>query len=167
MQSDAGIPQTGIIDEGVIMALKVKPGVLPPGVTAAGRAAVQAQVALDAATAAEHAVTPSEAQAAAQQVVDVVSIAAPPPPPEVKKAAQDALVKAKAATTPAQVKAAAQDIQAAAQAVHKEVSPSWWKTPAWAGGLERWKVATIGGVAVVGLGTLFVAVVGGPHKAQR
>src|SRR5277367_999267 len=46
MQNDAGIPQTGIIDEGVISALKVTPGVLPPGVTYAGRAAVQAQVAL-------------------------------------------------------------------------------------------------------------------------
>jgi peptidoglycan hydrolase-like protein with peptidoglycan-binding domain len=164
LQSDAGIPQTGIIDSGVIMALQVTPGVLPPGVTMAGRAAVQAQVALDASTAADHASTPSDVQAAAQQVAQVEQYG-PPIPPELKQAVQDAVAKANAAKTPAQVAAAAQDVRAAAQGLHKAVAPSWWKSPAWPGGLARWKVATIGGAGIVGLGTVMVAVLnaGGVH----
>lgn len=150
VQKTIGEDQNGKIDSGVIMALQVTPGVLPPGVTIQGRAALQAQVALDAATAAEHASTPSDVQIAAQQAVD----AAPPAPPELKQNAQAALVKAKAATTPAQVKAAAVDVKSAAMDVHAATS-NWWTTPAWSGGLERWKVASIGGGAMVGLGALF------------
>lgn len=158
MQTDAGLDPTGKIDEGVIMALKVTPGVLPPGVTLAGRAAVQAQVALDAATAAEHADTPPSVQAAAQQVADVVAAAAPPPPPEVQQKVTQAVAQAKAATTPAQVKAAAVAVQAAAQDVHAAVKPSWISSPAWAGGPELWKVgaavagAAVGGGALLALG---------------
>lgn len=161
MQSDTGVPQTGVIDYGVISALQVTPGVLPPGVTMQGRAAVQAQVALDAATAAEHASTSSDVQNAAQQVATVSAAAAPPLPPEVQQQVQAAVTKAKAATTPAQVKAAAVDVQAAAQAAHKSVAPSWWKSPAWPGGLTRWKVGAIGGAGIVGLGTIMVALLSG------
>lgn len=148
MQADAGIPQTGKIDEGVIMALGVTPGVLQPGVTLQGKAAVQAQVALDAATAAEHAETPSDVQIAAQQAVD----AAPPAPPELKQDAQKALVKAKAAKTPAQVQDAASDVADAAHAVNKAVAPSWWSVPAWDGGYPRWQVALAGSFALLGVG---------------
>ena len=49
LQAAVGADSNGRIDETVISALQVTPGVLPPGVTAQGRAAVQAQVALDAA----------------------------------------------------------------------------------------------------------------------
>lgn len=160
VQAVVGEDQNGKIDTGVIMALQVTPGVLPPGVTMAGRAAVQAQVALDAATQAEHATTPAEVQQAAQQAVD----AAPASPPELKQAAQKALVKAHAATTPAQVQAAAQDVKAAAQDVHAAVS-SWWTMPAWAGGMPRWKVAAIAGGGVVGLGALFALIVSGGTTA--
>ena len=165
VQGVIGEDQNGQIDTGIIMALQVTPGVLPPGVTMAGRAAVQAQVALDAATAAEHASTPSDVQTAAQSTVDAVNAAAPPAPPAVKQAAQDALTKAKAAKTPDQVKAAAQDVQAAAKDVHAAVAPSWWKTPAWTGGLERWKVAAIASGGIVGLGALAAVVLGGGAAA--
>lgn len=120
LQATVGADVNGRIDETVIMALQVTPGVLPPGVTAQGRAAVQAQVALDAATAAEHAVTPSDVQQAAQQAVE----AAPPLPPELKQKAEAALVKAKAAVTPEQVKAVAAEVKTVAEAVHKEVAPT-------------------------------------------
>jgi hypothetical protein len=155
MQGDAGLEQTGKIDEGVIMALKVTPGVLPPGVTMAGKAAVQAQVALDAATAAEHAGTSAELQKAAQDAVDATSGAQPPLPPEVLQAARDALTKSKQATTPAQVQAVKQQVQQAAQTVATKVAPNWWMQPAWAGGWPRWQVATIGAGGTLGLGALF------------
>jgi peptidoglycan hydrolase-like protein with peptidoglycan-binding domain len=161
MQGDIGQVQTGKIDEGVIMALQVTPGVLPPGVTIQGRAALQAQVALDAATAAEHADTPSDVQAAAQAAVD----AAPPAPPELKQAAQKALVKAKAATTPAQVQAAAAEVKSAALDVHAAVKPSWFAEPAWGGGPPRWQILTITGGGIVGLGALLFALFGGGKSA--
>jgi len=152
MQGDLNTEQTGKIDEGVIMTLKVTPGVLPPGVTIQGRAAVQAQVALDAATAAEHAATPADVQVAAQAAVD----AAPPAPPELKQAAVAAQQKAKAATTPAQVKQAAEAVKSAAQDVHEAVKPSWWVEPAWPGAPERWKVgaAAGGALTLIGAGLL-------------
>lgn len=167
MQKLIGNPVTGKIDEGVIAALQVTPGVLPPGVTIKGRAALQAAVVLDAATAAEHADTPGAVQAAAQQAMDTINMAAPPPPPEVKQAAQAALVKAKAATTPAQVKDAGAAVAAAAKDAHAAIAPSWWKSPAWPGGLERWKVSTIGGGVLVGLGTILIAIANGPRKVAR
>ena len=148
MQADAGLYASGKIDEGVIMALGVTPGVLQPGVTLQGKAAVQAQVALDAATAAEHANTPSDVQIAAQQAVD----AAPPAPPELKQDAQAALVKAKAAKTPAQVQAAASDVSDAAKSISVAVAPSWWSVPAWDGGYPRWQVALAGAFAFAGVG---------------
>lgn len=147
MQADAGLTQTGKIDEGVIMALGVTPGVLPPGVTMQDRAAVQSQVALDAATLAEHAETPSDVQIAAQQALD----AAPASPEELKQAAQQALVKAKAAKTSAQVQDAAGDVQAAAKDINAAVAPSWWVVPAWDGGYPRWKIAIAGALATVGI----------------
>lgn len=154
LQGTLSAEQTGKIDEGVIAALKVTPGVLPPGVTMAGRAAVQAQVALDAATAAEHAETPEDVQDAADQLVTVSDTAAPPPPPEVKQKVAQAQAQAKAATTPAQAKAAAVAVQAAAQDVHTAVKPSWMSTPAWAGGPERWKVVASIAAGGVGAGAL-------------
>lgn len=156
LQSVTGAEQNGRIDEGVIAALKVTPGVLPPGVTMQGRAAVQAQAALDAATTAEHAVTPSDAQDAAQQLVVVADIAAPPPPPEVRAKVEQAVAQAKAATTPVQVKAAAVAVKAAAQEVHDAVKPSWMETPAWEGGPERWKVGAAVAAGAVGAGALVV-----------
>lgn len=154
LQAAIGAAQTGKIDEGVIAALKVTPGELPPGVTMAGRAAVQAQAALDAATAAEHATTPEDVQDAAQLVVDVVSSAAPPPPPEVQQKVAQATAQAKAATTPAEVKAAAVAVQAAARDVHVAVKPAWVSSPAWEGGPERWKVGAAVGAAIAGGGAL-------------
>jgi len=154
LQAAIGAGQTGKIDEGVIMALKVTPGVLPPGVTMAGRAAVQAQVALDAATAAEHAQTPQDVQDAAQQAQDASNAAAPPPPPEVQQKVAAATAQAKAATTPAQVQAAAVAVKAAAQDVHEAVKPSWMSTPAWNGGPERWKVGAAAAAGVAGVGAL-------------
>ena len=144
LQAAVGADVNGRIDETVISALQVTPGVLPPGVSIQGRAAVQAQVALDAATLAEHAETPSDVQIAAQQAVD----AAPPAPPELKQNAQKALAKAKAATTPAQVQAAAQDVKAAANDVHAAVT-----------GVPPWKIAVgIGGGAALLLGVTILAV---------
>lgn len=154
LQAAINWPVTGKIDEGVISALQVTPGVLPPGVTMAGRAAVQAQVALDAATAAAHAASPSDVQDVAQQVVDVTAAAAPPPPPEVQQKVAQAAAQAKAATTPAQVKAAADAVKAAAQDVHAAVKPSWASTPAWEGGPERWKVGAAAAAGVAGVGAL-------------
>lgn len=154
LQAAIGADQNGKIDEGVIAALKVTPGVLPPGVTMQGRAAVQAEAALDAATAAEHAATPSDVQDVAQQVADVVAVAAPPPPPEVQQKVAQAVAVAKAATTPAQVQAAAVAVQAAAQDVHEAVKPSWISSPAWEGGPERWKVGAATAAGVAGVGAL-------------
>lgn len=146
--------QTGKIDEGVLMALQVTPGVLPPGVTMQGRAAVQAQAALDAATAAEHATTPADVQAAATAAQAVVDAAAPPPPLEVQAKVATAVAQAKAAKTPADAKAAAVAVQAAAQDVHEAVKPSWISSPAWAGGPERWKVGAASAGVVAGVGAL-------------
>jgi peptidoglycan hydrolase-like protein with peptidoglycan-binding domain len=160
MQADANMYQSGKIDEGVIMALKVTPGVLPPGVTMAGRAAVQAQAALEAATAAEHAATPSDVQAAAQKAVD----AAPAQPPELKQAAQAALVKAKAAKTPADVVNAAAAVKSAAQDVHSAVKVPWYLMPAWQGGPPTWQVGVAGAVGVIGLGLLGWGIFGGGYK---
>jgi peptidoglycan hydrolase-like protein with peptidoglycan-binding domain len=154
LQSTIGADVNGKIDEGVIAALKVTPGVLPPGVTMAGRAAVHAQAALDAATVAEHAATPSDVVDAATQVDAVVTAAAPPPPPEVVQKVTAAVAQAKAATTPAQVKEAAVAVQAAAQDVHEAVKPSWISSPAWDGGPERWKVGAAVAAGVVGVGAL-------------
>lgn len=155
LQGNAGLDQTGVITTQVLQALgNLTPGVLPPGVTMAGRAAVQAQVALDVATAAEHAATPSDVQDAAEQLVTVSDTAAPPPPPEVKQKVAAATAQAKAATTPAEVKAAAVAVQAAAQDVHTAVKPSWMSTPAWDGGPERWKVGAALAAGVVGAGAL-------------
>lgn len=169
IQSIIGETQNGQIDVGVIMALQVTPGVLPPGVTLAGRAAVQSQVALDAATAAEHAQTPTDVQIAAQQVAQVAAAAdadaassssssdeayGPPLPPAVKKQVQAAVAQAQAATTPAQVQAAAVNVQAAALAVNESVAPSWWKMPAWSGGIPRWQVAALGAGGIVGFSGL-------------
>jgi len=162
VQKTIGEAQNGKIDEGVISALQVTPGVLPPGVTIQDRAALQAQVALDAATAAEHASTPSDVQIAAQQAFD----AAPPAPPELKQNAQAALVKAKAATTPAQVQVAAAAVKSAALDVHAATS-NWWTTPAWSGGLERWKVASIGAGGAIGLGALFAWLLSSATKAVK
>lgn len=157
MQADAGLPQSGVIDEGVIMALKVTPGVLPPGVTMSGRAAVQAQAALDAATAVEHAATPSDVQKAAQQAADVVAAAAPPPPPDVQEKVSQAVARAKAAKTPAQVAAAAADVKAAAQDLHAAVSPPWYELPMWSGGPPRWQVGVAGGAGALGFGMILWA----------
>jgi len=175
IQAIANSDVNGRIDETVIMSLHVTPGVLPPGVTAQGRAAVQAQVALDAATRAEHAQTPGDVVQAAQAVVDMTVFE----PVEIKLAAQQALTKAKQATTPAQVQAAAQDVKAAALVVHEAVKPSWWTLPAWAGGWPRWQITAIAGGGIVAAGTLLavlassgtpaavVAAVSGPMRALK
>lgn len=157
-QSDVGIPQTGIIDEGVIGGLSVHPGVLPPGVTLQQQAALQAQVALDAATAAEHAETPSDVQSAVDQLVSAAAAAAPPPPPAVQQKVAAAQTQAKAAKTPAQVKEAAAAVQSAAADVHAAVKPSWWVEPAWPGGWARWEVTAAGGGVTVGLASLLAAI---------
>lgn len=155
VQKTIGAAQTGKIDEGVIAALGVTPGVLPPGVSLQGRAAVQAQVALDAATAAEHAQTPADVQAAAQQAYD----AAPAEPPALKQAAAAVLSKSRSATTPAQVKAAAAAVKDVAMATYKEVKLPWWKAPAWPGGPASWKVGTAG-AGVVAAGAILFAWLG-------
>lgn len=154
IQGTLGEDQNGRIDEVVIMALKVTPGTLPPGVTIQGRAAVQAQVALDAATRAEHAKTPQDVQLAAQQAVD----AAPAQPPALKQAAQAALDKARSATTPAQVQAAAVAVKQAAEAVHETVKPSWWSEPAWPGAPARWQVSAAASGGLIGIGAILWAV---------
>jgi peptidoglycan hydrolase-like protein with peptidoglycan-binding domain len=151
-------PQTGKIDPGICAQLGVTPGKLPPGVTMAERAAVQSQIALDNATAAEHAATPSDVQAVATNTQAVADAAAPPPPPDVQAQVKDATAKAKAAKTPADVKAAAQDLQAANQALHEVVKPSWVVSPAWPGGPAWWQVGVavggalaLGGLAIAGV----------------
>jgi peptidoglycan hydrolase-like protein with peptidoglycan-binding domain len=158
MQADINVGVTGIIDEGVISALGVTPGVLPPGVSLQQQAALQAQVALDAATAAEHATTPDDVQLAAAQVLLATSAAAPPPPPAVVQKLADATAQAKAAKTPAQVQAAAQAVKAAAQDVHAAVKPSWWVEPAWQGGWARWELLLVGSGSTVGLAGLLAAI---------
>jgi len=158
LQSDLNLAQSGKIDEGVIMALKVTPGVLPPGVTLKDQAALQAQVALDAATAAEHAQTPSDVQAAATQAQQASDAAAPPPPPDVQAKLKSAVAQAKAAKTPAQVQAAAAAVKDAATDVHASVKPSWWVEPAWPGGWPRWEVGSIAGGTTVALAVLLAAV---------
>jgi peptidoglycan hydrolase-like protein with peptidoglycan-binding domain len=157
LQGDVGLAQTGKIDVGVISTLQVTPGALPPGVSIQDNAALQAQVALDAATTVEHASTPGEVVDAAQATVD----AAPPAPPELKQAAQKALAKAKAASTPAQVAAAAADVKTAATGVHDAVKPSWLTLPAWDGGPPRWQAGLYAVGGVVGLTALGYAVKGG------
>jgi peptidoglycan hydrolase-like protein with peptidoglycan-binding domain len=157
MQGDVGLQQTGKIDAGVLSALQVTPGVLPPGVSIQDNAALQAQVALDAATKAEHAQSGSDVQAAAQLLVE----ATPPAPPELKQAALAAQAKAKAASTPAQVKAAADDLKKAATNTHESVKPSWFVEPAWAGGPPRWQAGLYAVGGVVGLTALGYAVKGG------
>jgi peptidoglycan hydrolase-like protein with peptidoglycan-binding domain len=153
MQSSISIPMTGVIDEGVIEALGVTPGVLPPGVSAAAKAQVEAQAALDAATAVEHAETPSDVQAAADQVV----AAAPAQPPELKAAAVAAANKAKAAKTPAAVEAAKTEVQQAAKQVVSATGPWYGRNvpgvnrPLWQVGLAGVGVFAIGG----GLYSLF------------
>jgi hypothetical protein len=162
LQGNAGIDQAGVIDTQVLQALgNLTPGVLPPGVTMEGRAAVQAQVALDAATAAEHAVTPSDAVQLAQKVAEVAAVASPPPPPAVQAAVAAALVVAKAAKTPTQAIAAAVAVQAAAKDVHAAVSPSWFASPAWSGGPARWQVGVGAGLGMTVLGAGLALLLGG------
>jgi peptidoglycan hydrolase-like protein with peptidoglycan-binding domain len=156
MQADVGMGQSGIIDEGVISTLKVTPGVLPPGVSIQGRAALQAQVALDAATLAEHAETPGEVSAAADSVEQASAAAAPPLPPEIEQQAMAAVRKAKTAKTPAEAKAAAVEVKKAAEAVHSNVKPSWWVEPTWAGGPARWRTVAAGGAAMAAAGALAI-----------
>jgi peptidoglycan hydrolase-like protein with peptidoglycan-binding domain len=158
MQTAINIPVTGIIDEGVVAALGVTPGVLPPGVSLQQQAALQAQVALDAATLAEHANTPSDVQSAAAQAQQASDAAAPPPPPAVVQKLAAAVAQAKAAKTPAQVQAAAVAVKDAATDVHTAVKPSWWVEPAWPGGWPRWEVTAAGGGATVGLAALLAAI---------
>jgi peptidoglycan hydrolase-like protein with peptidoglycan-binding domain len=152
IQAIANSEQNGRIDETVIMALKVTPGVLPPGVTAAGRAAVQAQVALEAATKAEHAQSAGEVVQAAQAVADAMVFE----PDVVTLPVKKALEKAKAATTPEQVKDAAKDVQAAAQGAAKAVAPAW----------PVWKIAAVAGGGLVAVGALLFAVLSGGKVAQ-
>jgi peptidoglycan hydrolase-like protein with peptidoglycan-binding domain len=163
VQKVIGEAQTGKIDEGVIMALQVTPGVLPPGVTIQGRAALQAQVALDAATKVEHAQTPTDVQIVAKELADAMVFE----PVEIRLPVEKALAKAKAATTPAQVADAAKDVKAAALAANAAVKPSWWTTPAWSGGIERWKVASIGAGGAIGLGALFAWMLSSATKAVK
>lgn len=162
LQSNAGLDQTGVIDTQVLQSLgNITPGVLPPGVTMEGRAAVQAQVALDAATAAAHASTPADAVAVATQVAAVAAAAAPPPPPAVQEKVQAAVVAAKAAKTPAQAVAAAAAIQVAAQEVHAAVKPSFFESPAWSGGPPRWQVGVGAGLGAAAMATGLALLLGG------
>lgn len=149
MQSAAGIPQTGIVDEGVIMALRVTPGVMPPGVSAAKAADVRAQAALDAATAAEHAITPDDVRSAADQVAN----AAPAQPPELKQAAAKAGAAAIAARTPAEVAAAKQQVQVVAQQVQAQAATQqgFWMRPMWAGAPVRTWQGIVGGGALAAI----------------
>lgn len=164
MQKDAGLLVTGTINEDVIMTLKVTPGVLPPGVTPSQVAALNAEVALQAATKAEHAKTTGELQQAAQEAAKVANEAQPPLPPEVRKAAMDALEKSKKVTTPAQVEQVKQEVKKAAENVSAASVP-WWKQPAWPGGWERWKVGAVGGGAVAGLSAIVAALFAGGKTA--
>lgn len=155
LQASVGADDNGRIDETVISALQVTPGVLPKGVSLQDRAALQAQVALDAATDAEHATSGDDLAQAAQATLDASNAAAPPPPPDVVANAQAALAKAKSSSTPAEVAAAAKEVKSAALAVHNSVKPSWWVLPAWEGGYERWKTAL---VALGGAGLAYLLV---------
>jgi hypothetical protein len=166
LQKDAGLLVTGTINEDVIRALQVTPGVLPPGITLQGVAAVQASIALDAATKAERANTTGELQKAAQDSVNAANAAQPPLPPEVRKAAMDALEKSKKVTTPAQMQQVKQEVQQTALVVASKVAPSWWVLPAWQGGMARWKVAAIGGGGVAGLGVILGLLFGGPKAVK-
>lgn len=161
MKKDLGQDQTGQIDTQVIMALQVTPGVLPPGVTLAGRAAVQAQAALDAATAAEHAVTPQDVQKPAQDIQQVAAAAAPPLPPDVQKKVDTAVADAKKAKTPDDAKKAGTALAAVAAEVHAAVKPSWWSEPAWPGAPERWKVGAAASAVLGTIGGIVWAAVGG------
>lgn len=158
LQKTLGMQDTGKIDEGVIMALQVTPGVLPPGVTMEGRAAVQADAALAAATKAEHQAAlsnpdPVVLQETSQELQKVANAAAPPPPPEVQAKVKEATAQAKNAQTPAEKQAAAQSLAAAASAVNEAVKPSWFSMPAWEGGPPRWQVG-VGLLGLAGAGTL-------------
>lgn len=161
LQQTVGAQVNGRIDETVIMALKVTPGVLPPGVTIQGRAALQAQVALEAATAAEHASSPADLQKAAQDAADAAAAAEPPVPPEVLQAARDAVTRSKQVTTPAQLQQVKQEVKQAAAVVAVQVAPNWWKQPAWPGGWERWKVVLTAGLGTAGLFGLLVWLLSG------
>ena len=143
----------GRIDEGVIMALKVTPGVLPPGVTMEGRAAVQAEAAVKAAKIAEAAADKGDKPAAVQAAQAVVE-AAPAQPPELKEKAKAIVAKVQAASTPEEVKKAAEDVKKVAEDVKSATLP-WWQERAWAGGPQRWQAGLAGGGGVVGLGLLF------------
>lgn len=161
-QAALNMDTSGVIDYDLVTVLRVTPGALPPGVSIQDVAAVQAQAALDAATRAEHANTPSDVQAAAQATVD----AAPAQPPQLKQAAQAALAKAKAATTPAQVKAAAADVQDAAMNAHQAVKPSWFVEPMWDGGPPRWQIGLAGVGVLIGIVGLALGLSGGQPKAR-
>jgi peptidoglycan hydrolase-like protein with peptidoglycan-binding domain len=147
MQAAASIPATGVIDSGVIAALQVTPGVLPPGVTLQQKTDVEVQAAIDAATAVEHSVTPADLQAAAAKVVD----AAPPAPPELKQEAQQAHAAVLMATTPAAQAAAKQQVQAVAQKVQAAVAPGWWSSPLWQGAPVNRMQGIIGGVGAAAI----------------
>lgn len=149
MQTSIGIPVTGVIDSGVLMALKVTPGVVPPGVTAASQAEVESEAALNAATAVEHAVTKPDVQNAAAQVVD----AAPASPPELRAAAVEAHAAVVAAKTPEQLATAKAQVQQVATQVQAAVAPSFWRRPMWRGApVENWQgiVGGIAGLAIAG-----------------
>ena len=150
LQTTLGVEPSGKIDEGVIMALGVTPGVLPPGVSLQAAAAVHAEAALEAATAAEHATTPGTVELAAEQTLAIT----PAAPPALRQAAEQALTKAKAAKTHEEVAAAAAAVKQVANDVRAEVGPSWWSLPAWEGGPARWKAgAGIGGALALTIGT--------------
>lgn len=159
LQKSLGTEPHGRIDEGVIVALQVTPGVLPPGVTMAGRAAVQAEVARQAATAAARASSGNDQAGTVKAAQDVFD-AAPAQPPELKEEARKTLEQAKAATTPAAVQAAAAKVQTVANQVQQTVLP-WWKDRAWSGGPPRWQagLAITGGV--VGAGALIALLAAG------
>jgi len=156
LQSDMGYDQTGIIDENIIRVLQVTPGVLPPGVTLREKSLLNAQVALDKATAAEHSATPSDVQDAAQAATDAAN--ATDVPPEVKAAVAAASSAARAARTSAQIQAAATQVKDAAQRVHSAIAYTWWTTPLWSNApITRGEVIVGGGVIALLTTVMIVA----------
>lgn len=163
MQKAAGIGQTGIVDYGVLNALKVPaPGYTPSTSTAGSSASAAAQ---DAEAVAASATTPAQVQAASQQVAAANAVAAPPPPPEVQEKVAKATAAAKAAKTPAEVQSAALQVQDAAKAVVS--ATSFWGSPLWAGAsLNRWQGALVG-VGVVAIGGGLIGLFTGGKKRRR
>jgi hypothetical protein len=123
MQAADGAPQTGVIDYGVLSALKVQ----APSAQKTKTIVDATQMAIDQANNAD---TPAGVKSAASSMMSAMK-AAVDAPPEVRGEVAKAKAKADSARTPEEVKDAAADVKAASKLVLASSTGFFDRTPWW------------------------------------